>query len=364
MPVRARERPRGERRDARVAADDRKSVITGVAPRKAIASRTPPLCVSQANGSTAAAARRVRNFRTLRAVAPPVELRQLRTFEAVVRHRTVTDAAVALDLAPSSVSQQIRTLEKALGVALFVRGPKGMELTPAGQRLRRWARSLLDQAKQATRDVRGERHLLRLGALETLASYYVPRVFARFAERRPDIDLEIHTGRARDGLLTDVIEGRLEAALLFDSGDDIGGLGFPAPAEPLTFIDLDPVPLALVSAPAHPLAGRAALTPDDLTNERLLVNVPECSFWMAGDKILGPGPKRIKVGGVPVMRAWAEHGLGITLLPQFAVADSLRSGTLVQLDLPLPDLSLRLVWREDQESVPGMRDILYAAARP
>jgi DNA-binding transcriptional LysR family regulator len=64
------------------------------------------------------------------------------------------------------------------------------------------------------------------------------------------------------------------------------------------------------------------------------------------------------------MRAWAEHGLGISLLPRFAVADSLRAGTLVQLDLPLPDLSLRLVWRDDQELLPGLRDILYAAARP
>jgi DNA-binding transcriptional LysR family regulator len=276
----------------------------------------------------------------------------------------VTDAAVALDLAPSSVSQQIRTLEGALGVALFVRGPKGMELTPAGQRLQGWARSLLDQANQATRDVRGERQLLRLGALETLAGSHVPHVLARLAERRPEIDVEIHSERARDGLLADLTEGRLEAALLLDSGDDVGGLGFPAPAEPLTFIDLDPVPLALVSAPTHPLAARAALTPDDLKHERLLVNVPECSFWMAGKKILGSGPKRIKVGGVPVMRAWAEHGLGISLLPRFAVADSLRSGTLVQLDLPLPDLSLRLVWREEQELLPGMRDILYAAARP
>ncbi len=276
----------------------------------------------------------------------------------------MTDAAVALDLAPSSVSQQIRILEEALGVALFVRGPKGMRLTPAGQRLQGWARSLLDQAERATRDVRGERRRLRLGALETLAGSHVPQVFARFAERRPDIDLEIHSDRARDGLLTDVIEGRLEAALLLDSGDDIGGLGFPAPAEPLAFIDLDPVPLALVSAPTHPLAGRGTLAPEDLQHERLLVNVPECSFWLAGNKILGAGPQRVKVGGVPVMRAWAEHGLGISLLPRFAVADSLRSGALVQLALPLPNLSLRLVWREDQESLPGVRDILYAAARP
>lgn len=293
-----------------------------------------------------------------------MELRQLRTFEAVVRHRTVTDAAVALDLAPSSVSQQIRTLEESLGVSLFMRGPKGMRLTAAGERLLGWARRLREQAEQAYHDVRDERQVLRLGALETLAGFYVPQVLARFAERRPDIDVEIRAERARDGLLADVIDGRLEAALLLDSGEDVGNLGFPAPAEPLSFIDLDPVPLALVAAPAHPLSTRTGLTPDDLEHQRLLVNVPECSFWMAGNKILGPAPKRIKVGGVPVMRAWAEHGLGISLLPMFAVAGSLSSGTLVQLDLPVPDLSLRLVWREDRESLPGVRDILYAAARP
>ncbi|WP_433281704.1 LysR family transcriptional regulator [Pseudonocardia xinjiangensis] len=364
MPASAWARPRPGRGLAESGAGELEKVMPETAPEDECGDDAPHCPFRQAGGSTAGAARPVRNFRTFGTACAAVELRQLRTFEAVVQHRTVTDAAVALDLAPSSVSQQIRTLERALGVALFVRGPKGMELTPAGQRLQGWARSLLDQATRATRDVRGERQLLRLGALETLAGSYVPRVFARFAERRPDIDLEIHTERARDSLLADVIEGRLEAALLLDCGDDVGGLGFPAPAAPLTFVDLDPIPLALVSAPAHPLAARAGLTPRDLEHERLLVNVPECSFWMAGNTILGPGPERIRVGGVPVMRAWAEHGLGITLLPRFAVADSLRSGALTQLDLPLPDLSLRLVWREDQESLPGMRDVLYATARP
>ncbi|MFF1839918.1 LysR family transcriptional regulator [Streptomyces sp. NPDC058231] len=293
-----------------------------------------------------------------------MELRQLRTFEAVVRHRTVTDAAGALDLAPSSVSQQIRTLEKSLGVTLFTRRPDGMEPTAAGRRLLGWARRLLDQAERAERDVRGGRQVLRLGALESLAGFYVPRVLARLAERRPEFDVEIHSDRARDGLLADVIAGRLEAALLLDVGDVIGGLGFPAPAGPLAFVDLDPVPLALVAAPQHPLAGRTGLSPKDLAHERLLVNVEACSFRMAAQRILGPGPERIRAGGVPVMRAWAEHGLGISLLPRFAVADSLRSGTLVRLDLRVPDLSLRLVWREDHESLPGMREILYAAAHP
>jgi DNA-binding transcriptional LysR family regulator len=57
-----------------------------------------------------------------------MELRQLRIFEAVVRHRTVTDAAIGLGMAPSSVSEQIRALEKSLGVALFHRTARGMRL--------------------------------------------------------------------------------------------------------------------------------------------------------------------------------------------------------------------------------------------
>jgi DNA-binding transcriptional LysR family regulator len=102
--------------------------------------------------------------------------------------------------------------------------------------------------------------------------------------------------------------------------------------------------------------------PADLVDERLLVNTPNCSFLMAADKILGPGTERVRAGGVAVMRAWAEQGLGIALLPQFAVATTLESGALTRIALPAPDLCLRLVWREDRAELPGLRDVLYAAA--
>ena len=282
----------------------------------------------------------------------------------MLRHRTVTEAAAALVLAPSSVSQQVRTLEEALGVALVTRGPKGMEPTAAGERLRRWARALLDQAERAAREVAGARRPLRLGALETLAGSHVPRVLARFAARVPGTEVEVESARARAGQLDEVAEGRLDAALLLDSGPDVGGLGFPAPDAALAFVDLEAVPLALVAPPDHPLAARTALDPGDLRGERLLVNVPECSFWIAGERMLGDGPRRVRAGGVAVMRAWAEHGLGIALLPRFAVEDALGTGALVPLALPVPDLSLRLVWRADREALPGLREVLYAAARP
>lgn len=285
-----------------------------------------------------------------------MELEQLRVFEAVVRHRTVTDAAVALDRAPSSVSERIRALERSLEVPLFERTPTGMRLTDAGERLLVWARRLLELASQARADVRGRTVPLRLGALETIAATYVPRVLARLASRRPDVSVEVRSATSRDDLLADVTAGRLEAALLLDAGPALGDLGFPAPPEPLAFLDLDAVPLVLVASASHPLAGRPGLTPADLAGERLLVNAPNCSFLMAADRLLGPDLERVWAGGVPVMRAWAEQGLGVALLPEFAIGGA----ALARLDLPAPELNLRLVWHAERESLPGMRDVLYA----
>ncbi|MEO3823804.1 LysR family transcriptional regulator [Actinomadura sp. B10D3] len=291
-----------------------------------------------------------------------MELRQLRTFEAVVRHRTVTDAANALGLAPSSVSEQIRSLERSLGVALFERGPRGMVPTPAGERMREWARRLLRQAEQARAEVAGERPALRLGALESIAAAYVPGVLARLERRRPDLRVEVRSDAARDRLLDAVAAGELEAALLLDAGDGVGGLGFTPPPAPLDHVDLEAVPLALVAAPDHRLAGAARVSAGDLRGERLLVNMPECSFWMAGERLLGSAVERVRAGSVTVMAAWAARGLGIALLPEFAVRDRLEAGTLVRLALDTPGLGLRLVWRADREALPGMREILYAAS--
>jgi DNA-binding transcriptional LysR family regulator len=291
-----------------------------------------------------------------------VDLRQLRAFEAVVTHRTVTDAAVALGLAPSSVSEQIRTLEGSLGVALFDRGPRGMTPTSAGDRLLPWARRLRELAEQARREVTVVGPELRLGALETIAATYVPDVLARLARHRPDVAVHVHADAARDALLADVAAADLDAALLLDRGDGVGGLGFDVPDAPLAFVDLRPVPLVLVAAADHPLAGASRVTPTDLRGERLLVNVPACSFWLAGQRLFGADVRRVRAGSVLVMRAWAEQGLGVSLLPWFAVADQLAAGTLARLTLDVPELSLRLVWRADREDHPGVRHLLYAAS--
>lgn len=298
-----------------------------------------------------------------------MELRQLRTFEAVVREGSVTDAAVALGLAPSSVSQAVRTLERSLGVQLFVRDPRGMRTTAAGEQLLAWAGRLLDQAEQARREVVAadaaarEVTSVRLGALESIAAELVPAILARLAARRPGLRVEVRSEASRDALLSAVSAGELDAALVLDSGDALGDLGFPVPScGPLEFLDLDPVPLVLVGSPAHPHAGARGLAPADFDGQRLLVNrVSSCSFALAGDRLFGPAVERVQAGSVAVMRAWARQGLGMALLPAFAVTPDLAAGTLVALHLPLPTLHLRLTWPLSTPIHPATRALLYAA---
>ncbi|MGR7002302.1 LysR family transcriptional regulator [Yinghuangia aomiensis] len=290
-----------------------------------------------------------------------MELRQLRTFEAVVRHRTVTEAAAILDLAPSTVSEHIRALERSLGVAVFERTARGMRVTPAGEVLRGWARRLLEQADQARREVVGAGRALRLGALETIAASHAPGVLSRIAARDPGVAVEVRPSRSRDALMGDVAAGVLDAALVLDTGEALGDLGF-APLSALAFADVEPVPLVLAAAADHPLRGVDEVTLEDLRDERLLTNVPNCSFLLAADRVFGGALRRVRAEGVPVMRAWAEQGLGIALLPEFAVAQSLRAGTLTRLAFPVPPLQLRLIWRADGETRADVRELLYAVA--
>lgn len=280
-----------------------------------------------------------------------VELRHLQVFVAVARVGTVTGAANALDLAPASVSEQVRRLEDGLGVLLFDRTPKGMRLTEPGNTLYERAQGLLAHADEVRRAVTGQQRRVALGALEMLAATRLPAVIRRLAARRPDLDVDVRTLN-RGELLAAVAGGELDAALLLDAGHRIGTLGFPAPAD-LDFLDVGEVALRLVAAP-----GADART--------LLVSPQGCSIRMASDRMFAAGVPRRELSSIWTAREWVRQGLGRSLLPDFAVDADLAAGTLVPVT-PAPDegrdtadltLALRLVWLPDRET--ALRDVLYA----
>ncbi len=123
-----------------------------------------------------------------------LELRHLRTFAAVARRRSFTQAADDLHIAQQAVSQQIKALERSLGVTLLRRTPRHVELTAEGEIFLADSRRLLAAADRATRRVRaaarGEIGTLRLAYTLTTAWDTIPRLLARMSEVHPQVIVE------------------------------------------------------------------------------------------------------------------------------------------------------------------------------
>ncbi|MGV2788528.1 LysR family transcriptional regulator, partial [Clostridium perfringens] len=104
-----------------------------------------------------------------------MESGDLRIFRAVAEEGSITRAAQRLQYVPSNVTGRIRQLEDRLQTALFIRSNRGMELTPAGERLVGYTRQILNLLDEAEKSVQAEdtpRGPLRIGAIESTAAAY------------------------------------------------------------------------------------------------------------------------------------------------------------------------------------------------
>src|SRR4051794_2685094 len=140
----------------------------------------------------------------------------LRVFEAVARLGGMNRAATELHTVQSNVTARIRQLEAELGTVLFQRSSRGVVLTPAGRRLLPYAMriaNLLAEAKRAVADDGNPKGPLVIGSLETTAGLRLPGVLADFAERYPEVDLELATGTTCE-LVESVLGHRLEGAFV------------------------------------------------------------------------------------------------------------------------------------------------------
>jgi len=125
-----------------------------------------------------------------------MDLRQLTYFVAVAEERHLGRAAERLHLSQPPLSRQIQALEDRLGVALFVRTPRGMLLTQAGEALLRDARNILglvDQAaERAHRAGRGQEGQIDVGLYGSATFGVVPQVLTLFRDTHPGVEIALH----------------------------------------------------------------------------------------------------------------------------------------------------------------------------
>lgn len=147
-----------------------------------------------------------------------MELRHLRYFVAVANAGHITRAAESLGMQQPPLSQQIRALEEELGIALFNRHPKGVELTEAGRLLQSEAQRLLADAaalqERMAAFVRGERGRVVVGFTSSAAAHsFTPETLRACRKRYPEIRLEVSENNAAD-ITEGVAQGRLHCGFL------------------------------------------------------------------------------------------------------------------------------------------------------
>ncbi|SFD62111.1 LysR family transcriptional regulator [Streptomyces aidingensis] len=315
-----------------------------------------------------------------------MDTRLLRTFLTLARTENFTGAAAELHLAQSTVTVQLRALERELGVRLVDRLPRGARLTSAGRRLLAEAEGVLEaeaRLRAVAAEAAGEggqggavAGRVVLAAGETLCSARLPGVVAALRRTHPGVELHLYpagTAAAVEGLRA----GRLDLALLLEETADLPGApAGGAPGAGLAAELIGHEPLALVGAPDHPLAaagrGRKAGADEaggaggagwaELAAEDFFLHEQGCSYSdrLARELLAVPGarPRLTRFGSIEAARSCVAAGLGLTVLPRVCVAGALRAGTLAEIaGPPLPDVPVQLVRHARRWASPAVRTV-------
>lgn len=265
-------------------------------------------------------------------------LEQLRIFVAVAEREHVTRAAEALDLTQSAASGAIAALEREFGTKLFHRVGRGIALTEAGRVFLGEARAILKRAEAASaamRELSGlARGRLAIKASQTIANHFLPLHLVAFHRAYPGVNLAVSVGNSAQ-VAQAIIEGSVELGFVEGPGESLNN---PLIAAELIAQDR----LVLVVASGHPWAGRNGLGARDLAAGR----------WVLRED--GSGTRAVFIDaiaalGVPYAQldiaielpsneavlAAVIGGAGATVLSESVCADSIASGRLARVELPV-----------------------------
>jgi DNA-binding transcriptional LysR family regulator len=272
-----------------------------------------------------------------------IELRQLRYFLAVADELNFTRAAERLHLAQQALSASIRRLEAQLGVALFVRSTRKVELTVAGEVLVEGARAVVGAAVDAVERVHqvaeGRGGRITIGFSTAAGGVPIVRQIIRtFSERAPGVDI-----RTKEHDFSDPSAG------LADASVDVAFIFGPLPVEGLASVTLVREDRVLAVRPEHPLAARVAVNADELRDLPWLrvpaAGGPWPAFWFRSEAD-GPVGPVIKTADEWVTAIEAGRGVAFTMptvMQNFTTARI----TVVPIE-GLPPAEVLMAWRQDR----------------
>lgn len=270
------------------------------------------------------------------------KLENYRVFCKVAQHKSFSGAAQELFLSQPAVSQSVRQLEEQLGMQLFVRSSKKVELTPQGSILYEYASSALGLLESAEQQLSGLQTLgagqLRLGAGDITARHLLLPALERFHQLYPKVHLSIFN-RTSASSLELLHAGRIDAAFVnLPIEDDRITVHWESPVQDIfvagqKFAELKDKPLT-----ARQLARLPLIMLEHKANSRVYVQ----RFFLRQGVELQP---EIELASYELMGELARINLGVSCMVRQFCRQELQSGKLFELSLtePVPPRNIGMV---------------------
>jgi DNA-binding transcriptional LysR family regulator len=265
-----------------------------------------------------------------------MEFHQLTYFLAAAQTQNFRQAAELCLVAQSALSRQIAALENELEVALFTRTKQRVVLTSEGQEFALYVRNALEQLQEGqqwlTELHAGQRGTIRLGCIESLATAFLPTLFASFHQQYPKVRLKVCVNHT-DELIDLVEQGEVELALVLDPH---------LQSELLIIKELFRQPLHLLVSSQHPLAQKnvPAVTLELITREPLLLLDQTSRMGQITKRIFAqrglPVHPLVEIESVEGLKEMVKQGIGATLTLSALIRPSQIGRDLVLL--PITDL--------------------------
>jgi DNA-binding transcriptional LysR family regulator len=258
-----------------------------------------------------------------------MEIDQVETFLAVVTYGGFHRAAEALNISQPAVSARIHALENSLGVKLFTRTHAHLTLSPAGKALRPHAEQLLRNvalARQAVHELQpSARGALNIAAALSVCTYFLPDVMKDYQAANPKVMVSLRSGTSVQVL-----------KMVLDGEADIGvarSLNHPE-VETMTLRD---DPLILVGHPAYAASRKRRVLLEEVESLPLIFFDRGSSDWTLSQGLFrraGLLPNVVlEVETIEAAKRMVERKLGLSFLPQIAVAKELHQGKLAAIEI-------------------------------
>ncbi len=265
-----------------------------------------------------------------------MEFHQLTYFLAAAQTQNFRQAAERCFVAQSALSRQIAALEDELEVELFTRKKKRVALTPAGQEFALYVRNALEQLQEGQQMLSelqaGQRGTIQLGCIESLATVFLPTLFASFHQRYPQVRLKVRVNHT-DELVMLVEQGEIELGLILDPH---------LQSELLIIKELFRQPLHLLVAAHHPLTQihLSEITLEHITAEPLLLLDETSRMGQITKRIFAqrglPVRPLVEIESVEGLKELVKQGIGVTLTLPALIRPSQVGSDLVLL--PITDV--------------------------